>query len=110
MKFGKCSEMNFFTWMEINMPNNRKQKLIDLFNHALAEVPPQTELHQFLMSSKQQVLNNQFKGLESIAFTDRVSKIVRRSQCGVPNSVTKLLAKVNRRNVWQQFALGLRFM
>ena|GEM_PF-4650126 len=92
------------------MHNNRKQKLIDLFNHALAEVPPQTELHQFLMTSKQQVLDNQFKGLESIAFADRISRIVRRTQSGVPNSVTKLLAEVNRRNIWQQIALGLRFI
>ena len=92
------------------MNNNRKQKLINFFNHALAEVPPQTELHKFLMSSKQQVLDNQFKGLEPIAFADRVSKIVRRTECGVLNSVTKLLAEVNRRNIWQQFALGLRFM
>jgi len=55
-------------------------------------------------------LDNQFKGLESIAFADRISRIVRRTQSGVPNSVTKLLAEVNRRNIWQQIALGLRFI
>ncbi|AIG65493.1 hypothetical protein ACRHK7_06545 [Weissella tructae] len=88
------------------MKKTKQQELLSLFDQAITDVGVETELGQFLTYSKEHVLDKSFKGIELMAFPDRISRIVRKHQMGVPISVTLLMAAVNKRSILSGFGLG----
>lgn len=88
------------------MKKEKQQVLISLFDQAITDVGAETELGQFLAVSKAHVLDKTFKGIELMAFPDRISRIVRKNQIGVPTSVTQLMGAVNKRSILSGFGLG----
>jgi hypothetical protein len=89
------------------MKMTKQQELIGLFDQAINDVGVETELGQFLTVSKEHVLDKTFKGIELLDFPDHISRIVRKHRTGVPESVMKLMAAVNKRGIFDGFGLGL---
>lgn len=87
-----------------------KKDLLNQFVLAIDDVGKDSELGVFLSSYQEKLTKNQLKGLEIPRFTDGVSKVVRKSQQGVPKSVTKLISMVNHHGILNGFGLGLRML
>ena len=87
-----------------------KKDLLNQFVLAIDDVGKDSELGVFLSSYQEKLTKNQLKGLEIPRFTDKISKVVRKSHQGVPTSVTKLISMVNHRGILDGFGLGLRML
>lgn len=98
------------TYVQKGRKMSKKEDLLNQFALAIDDVGKDSELGIFLITYQEKLAKNQLKVLEIPRFTDKISKVVRKSHQGVPTSVTKLISMVNHRGILDGFGLGLRML